>query len=114
MDSIANLAHRMGLSSRIMPYPSSAIGASVVQPLDLVATYTTFANLGTPVEPRFIYRIEDKNRKVVLTREVKALAPALDPRPAGSNPRAGTGGRRWRERRDPVVVAGYAELLLPA
>jgi len=80
MDSIANLAHRMGLNSVIAPYPSSAIGASAVQPLDLVAVYTTFANLGTPVEPRFIYRIEDKNRKVVLTREVRALAPALDPR----------------------------------
>ncbi|MFL5543256.1 MAG: transglycosylase domain-containing protein [Gemmatimonadaceae bacterium] len=80
MDSIANLAHRMGLNSVIAPYPSSAIGASAVQPLDLVAAYTTFANLGTPVEPRFIYRIEDKNRKVVLTREVRALAPALDPR----------------------------------
>jgi len=80
MDSVADLAHRMGLSSKVAPYPSSAIGASVVQPLDLVATYTTFANLGTPVEPRFIYRIEDKNRKVVLTRDVKALAPALDSR----------------------------------
>jgi len=80
MDSVANLAHRMGLNSVIAPYPSSAIGASAVQPLDLVATYTTFANLGTPVEPRFIYRIEDSNRKVVFTREVRALAPALDPR----------------------------------
>jgi 1A family penicillin-binding protein len=80
MDSIANLAHRMGLNSVIAPYPSSAIGASVVQPLDLIAVYTTFANLGTPVEPRFIYRVEDKNRKVVLSREVRALAPALDPR----------------------------------
>jgi 1A family penicillin-binding protein len=80
MDSIASLARRMGLSSKIAPYPSSAIGASVVQPLDLIAAYTTFANLGTPVEPRFIYRIEDRNRKVVLTREVRALAPALDPR----------------------------------
>jgi len=80
MDSIAQLAHRMGLNSVIAPYPSSAIGASAVQPLDLVATYTTFANLGTPVEPRFIYRIEDRNRKVVLSREVRALAPALDPR----------------------------------
>jgi penicillin-binding protein 1A len=80
MDSVASLAHRMGVSSRIAPYPSSAIGASVVQPLDLVAAYTTFANLGTPVEPRFIYRIEDRNHRVVLTREVKALAPALDPR----------------------------------
>jgi penicillin-binding protein 1A len=80
MDSIASLARRMGLSSKIAPYPSSAIGASVVQPLDLIAAYTTFANLGTPVEPRFIYRIEDRNRKVVLAREVQALAPALDPR----------------------------------
>ncbi|MFN2636703.1 MAG: transglycosylase domain-containing protein, partial [Gemmatimonadaceae bacterium] len=80
IDSIAQLAHRMGLNSVIAPYPSSAIGASAVQPLDLVAVYTTFANLGTPVEPRFIYRIEDRNRKVVLTREVQALAPALDPR----------------------------------
>ena len=80
MDSIANLAHRMGLTSKIAPYPSSAIGASVVQPLDLVAAYTTFANLGTPMEPRFIYRIEDSRRRVVLTREVTALAPALDPR----------------------------------
>src|SRR5258708_13287975 len=70
----------MGLSSKIAPSPSSAIGASVVQPLDLVAAYTTFANLGTPVEPRFIYRVEDRNGKVVLSREVKALAPALDPR----------------------------------
>jgi penicillin-binding protein 1A len=80
MDSIASLARRMGLSSKIAPYPSSAIGASVVQPLDLIAAYTTFANLGTPVEPRFIYRIEDRNRKVVLSREVRALEPALDPR----------------------------------
>jgi penicillin-binding protein 1A len=80
MDSIASLARRMGLSSRIAPYPSSAIGASAVQPLDLVAAYTTFANLGTPVEPRFIYRIEDRNRKVVLSRGIEALPPALDQR----------------------------------
>jgi penicillin-binding protein 1A len=82
IDSISTLAHRMGLTSKIAPFPSSAIGASVVQPLNLVAAYTTFANLGTPVEPRFIYRIEDRNRKIVLSREVKALAPALDPRVA--------------------------------
>jgi Membrane carboxypeptidase (penicillin-binding protein) len=80
MDSVAQLAYRMGINSPIAPYPSSAIGASVVQPLDLIAAYTTFANLGTPVEPRFIYRIEDPNHKIVFSREVRALAPALDPR----------------------------------
>ncbi|HWL40091.1 MAG TPA: PBP1A family penicillin-binding protein [Gemmatimonadaceae bacterium] len=80
MDSVAALAKRMGIASRIAPVPSSAIGASAVQPLDLVAAYTTFANLGTPVEPRFIHRIEDARGRVVFSREVRALAPALDPR----------------------------------
>ena len=80
MDSVAELARRMGIDSRINPVPSSAIGASAVQPLDLVAAYTTFANLGTPVEPRFIHRIEDSRGRVVLSRPVRALPPALDPR----------------------------------
>ncbi len=80
MDSVSALARRMGINTRIPPYPSSAIGATAIQPLDLVAAYTTFANLGTPVEPRFIYRIEDANGKTVLSREVRALPPALDPR----------------------------------
>ena len=80
MDSIIALARRMGISSPIAPYPSSAIGASAVQPLDLIAAYTTFANLGTPVEPRFIYRIEDKAGKSVFAVPVRALPPALDQR----------------------------------
>ena len=80
MDSVIALAKRMGIQSTIAPYPSSAIGASVVQPLDLVAAYTTFANLGTPVEPRFIHRIEDRTGRVVYAPDVRALPPALDPR----------------------------------
>lgn len=80
IDSVIATAHRMGISARIAPVPSSAIGASVVQPLDLVSAYTTFANLGTPVEPRFIYRVEDASGKVVMSPPVRALPPALDPR----------------------------------
>jgi 1A family penicillin-binding protein len=80
MDSVIALARRMGISSPIAPYPSSAIGASAVQPLDLIAAYTTFANLGTPVEPRFIHRIEDRTGKAVYTGAIRALPPALDPR----------------------------------
>ena len=47
-DSVIALARRAGLSTSIAPYPSSAIGASVVRPLDFVAAYTTFARLGAP------------------------------------------------------------------
>ncbi|MBA3406396.1 MAG: PBP1A family penicillin-binding protein, partial [Gemmatimonadaceae bacterium] len=80
MDSISALARRMGLQSPVAQVPSSAIGASVVQPLDLVAAYTTFANLGTPVEPRFLHRIEDRTGRVVYSAPVRALPPALDQR----------------------------------
>lgn len=82
MDSVIGVARRMGIGSPIAPVPSSAIGASEVQPLDIVAAYTTFANLGTPVEPRFIHRIEDGEGNVVYAQEVRALPPAIDARVA--------------------------------
>lgn len=82
MDSVIALAKRMGIQGAIAPYPSSAIGASALQPLDIIAAYTTFANLGTPVEPRFIHRIEDRTGKVVYTAPVRALPPAMDQRTA--------------------------------
>ncbi|MDQ2889801.1 MAG: PBP1A family penicillin-binding protein [Gemmatimonadota bacterium] len=82
MDSVISTARRMGITSPIAPVPSSAIGASAVQPLNLVAAYTTFANLGTPVTPRFIYRVEDPSGRVVMSQAVRALAPALDARVA--------------------------------
>src|SRR5215831_11229501 len=61
MDSVAALARRMGITTPMMPVPSSAIGASVVHPIELVAAYTAFANNGQVVQPRFITRIEDSN-----------------------------------------------------
>ncbi len=80
MDSVIATARRMGIEAPIAPYPSSAIGASVVQPLDMIASYTTFANLGTPVEPRFIHRIDDRSGRTVYTAPMRVLPPALDPR----------------------------------
>jgi penicillin-binding protein 1A len=46
----------------------------------MIASYTTFANLGTPVEPRFIHRIEDRTGRTVYTAPIRVLPPALDPR----------------------------------
>ena len=80
-DSVISTARRMGIISPIARVPASAIGASVVQPLDLVAAYTTFATLGTPVEPRFIYRIEDRTGTVVMAPPVaRAATSARSPR----------------------------------
>jgi 1A family penicillin-binding protein len=79
-DSIIALARRFGITTPISPYPASAIGASEVQPLEFVAAFTAFANLGTPVTPRFVYRVEDSSGKTLWTQEIRSLPPALDPR----------------------------------
>ncbi|MGV3710294.1 MAG: penicillin-binding transpeptidase domain-containing protein, partial [Gemmatimonas sp.] len=82
MDSVIALAHRSGIRSSIAPYPSSALGASIVQPLDFVASYATFDNGGLAVQPKFITRIEDRNARAVFTPPAVATQPALDPRVA--------------------------------
>ena len=82
MDSVIALARRAGLRSPISPYPSSALGASVVQPLDFVAAYAAFDNGGVAVEPRFVQRIEDRNGRTVFTPQVAPARSAMDPRVA--------------------------------
>lgn len=77
-DSVIALARRMGLSTPIAPYPSSAIGASAVRPIDLVAAFTAFANLGTAVEPRFILSVEDGTGRIVFGQSTTFLEPAMD------------------------------------
>ena len=80
MDSIASLARHAGVESLIEPYPSSAIGASAVYPLDFIAAYTAFANLGSAVEPRLIDRIEDRSGRTVWSPPARAPELVMDPR----------------------------------
>jgi penicillin-binding protein 1A len=54
----------------------------VVQPLDLVAAFATFANLGSRVEPRFITTIEDRTGRVAWQQPPAPLQPVLDPKVA--------------------------------
>ena len=82
LDTVIATARGLGLNSAIAPYPSSAIGASVVQPLDLVAAYATFANLGARVEARFITRIEDQSGNVVWQNRARTPTSVLEPRVA--------------------------------
>ncbi len=78
-DSVIALARRMGIRSYIAPWPSSAIGASALQPLDLVAAFTVFPNLGAAVEPRFVIRVDDSSGRAVFSQGVRVLPPAMSP-----------------------------------
>ena len=80
LDSVAAIAQRGGIDSPIAKVPASALGASVVRPLDYVAAYTVWANLGSTVEPRLVTRIEDASGKVVLQRGPSVPQSVIDPR----------------------------------
>ncbi|HEX8208630.1 MAG TPA: PBP1A family penicillin-binding protein [Longimicrobium sp.] len=74
------IAARFGIKSQVQPYPSSAIGASAVAPLEMAAAYTAFANNGMRVEPFLVRRVMDGGGRVVYDgrgRGVRTLSPAL-------------------------------------
>ena len=78
IDSVIDLGHRLGLTTPIAPYPSSAIGASGVRPIEMVAAYGAFATLGTVAPPQFVVRIEDRGGHTVWTAHPAMPATALD------------------------------------
>ena len=55
---VADFAHRMGLNRGVRGYPSIALGAFEVTPIELAGAYTAFANEGRRVEPHVVRRVE--------------------------------------------------------
>jgi 1A family penicillin-binding protein len=82
MDSVAALVQRVGIDTPMLPYPSSAIGASVVRPVNFVAAYSAFATNGLAVQPRYLARIEDHSGRVVYSAPQPEPRQVIDPRVA--------------------------------
>ncbi|MFO7370089.1 MAG: transglycosylase domain-containing protein [Bacteroidales bacterium] len=62
---IADIAHRMGITSYIDPVPSMIYGTSDMTVAEMVSSFATFANKGVHTRPVYITRIEDKNGNVL-------------------------------------------------
>ncbi|HET9219158.1 MAG TPA: transglycosylase domain-containing protein [Terriglobia bacterium] len=56
-EKVANLAKRSGLNAKIKGYPSIALGAFEVTPLEMAGAYTVFANEGMRLEPHALARV---------------------------------------------------------
>jgi penicillin-binding protein 1A len=65
LETVAQTARQMGIETAIPPYPSTAIGAPSVIPLQIAEAYTVFANGGIRAEPRSIIRVEDADGRVL-------------------------------------------------
>jgi membrane peptidoglycan carboxypeptidase len=65
MGPVVRTARELGISDDVPEYPSTALGAAEVRPIDLVAAYAAFTNGGYRVEPYFVQRVEDRNGRVL-------------------------------------------------
>lgn len=65
LESVAQTARRMGIRSEIERFPSTAIGAAEVIPIQMAEAYSTFANMGTKVRPFPILRVEDAQGNIL-------------------------------------------------
>jgi penicillin-binding protein 1A len=67
--AVARTARRLGITSRMDPVPSLALGTSGVAPIELVAAYAAFANNGTAVIPYSISSVRNKAGKILYRRK---------------------------------------------
>jgi len=65
IETVAQIARRMGIQTEIERFPSTTIGAVEVIPLQVAEAYSAFATLGTKVRPSPILRVEDANGNVL-------------------------------------------------
>jgi penicillin-binding protein 1B len=63
-DRIADLAKRAGMNAKIKGYPSVALGAFEVTPIEIAGAYTIFPNEGKLLTPHALLRVVDSNGAV--------------------------------------------------
>lgn len=77
---VAALAKRMGLNAEIQGYPSVALGAFEVTPIELAGAYTAFANEGRRIQPHALLRVvgaEGKELKTYQYESRQVLRPEI-------------------------------------
>ena len=62
---IIEFAKNAGITAKLPPYTSLALGAAEIPLLQMLQSYTMFPNKGYNTEPVFVSRIEDKNGNVL-------------------------------------------------
>ncbi|HEX7090586.1 MAG TPA: PBP1A family penicillin-binding protein [Longimicrobiales bacterium] len=78
IDRVIDVARRLGLTGPIPAVPSIALGSAEVSLLEMVAAYAAFATLGERPEPRLARSVEDRDGRVIWSREPR-IERVLDP-----------------------------------
>jgi penicillin-binding protein 1A len=81
--AVIRTAHRLGITSKLEPNASIALGTSEVSPLELVGAFATFANGGYAVMPHVIERVTGAKGKELYARNPQPLGRVVEARYIG-------------------------------
>ncbi len=68
---VIQICKDLGITSPLPPYPSIALGTADISLYEMVAAYGAFANKGIYTKPVVIWRIEDKNGRILYENKPK-------------------------------------------
>jgi penicillin-binding protein 1A len=78
--AVVRTAYRLGITSKLEPNASIALGTSEVSILELVSAYAPFANGGYALIPRVIERITATNGKLLYARNIQQFGRIIEAR----------------------------------
>jgi penicillin-binding protein 1A len=81
--NVVRTAHRLGISSKLEPNASIALGTSEVSVVELVGAYAPFANGGLAVAPHVVTRIRTLGGKLLYMRQPEERNQVVEPRYVG-------------------------------
>ncbi|MCM2266429.1 MAG: PBP1A family penicillin-binding protein [Elusimicrobiales bacterium] len=77
---VADVGHRAGIKRNLEAVPSIGLGTSLVTPLEMASSFSTFANGGIHVAPFGVLRVTDNSGRVLeeaVPEETESFSPQL-------------------------------------
>jgi 1A family penicillin-binding protein len=71
VDNVIETAREAGITTKLEPNLSLALGSSAVTPFDMAGAYATFSRMGVTIKPQVLRRIENSRGQVVEVFEAK-------------------------------------------
>ncbi len=71
VDNIVETARQAGITTKLEPNLSLALGSSAVSPLEMAGAYATFARMGVYIQPQVLRKIENNRGQIIEVFEPK-------------------------------------------
>ena len=69
-ENAVDMAHRLGITSDLEPYPSTVLGTQDLSPLEMASAYSTFADNGEHIDPYVVTKVTDAKGNVLYEHSV--------------------------------------------